>query len=54
MIVRYNDYRYIDYSNITPEDYINASIECVQFADCTAIPTTYMVKNLFILNGVPN
>jgi cell filamentation protein len=37
MIVRYNNYRYIDYSSITPEDYINASIECVQFADCTAI-----------------
>ncbi|MCX7067600.1 MAG: Fic family protein [Methylococcales bacterium] len=37
MIVRYNNYRYIDYSSITPEDYINASIKCVQFADCTAI-----------------
>ena len=35
MIVRYNNYRYIDYSIITPETYINASINRVQFADCT-------------------
>jgi cell filamentation protein len=46
MIVRYNNYRYIDYSNITPE-YINASIKCVQFADCTAIEK-------IIANGLKN
>lgn len=37
MIVRYNNYRYIDYSGIPPETYISASIECVQFADCRAM-----------------
>jgi cell filamentation protein len=47
MIVRYNNYRYIDYSSITPEDYINASIECVQFANCTVIEK-------IITNGLKN
>jgi len=37
MIALYNGYRYIDYSSIAPETYINASIQCVQFADCRAI-----------------
>jgi cell filamentation protein len=34
MIAAYNGYEFIDYSQITPEAYIDASIECVQFADC--------------------
>lgn len=34
MIAAYNGYKFINYSNITPEAYIDASIECVQFADC--------------------
>lgn len=34
MIAAYNGYQFIDYSGISPEAYINASIECVQFADC--------------------
>lgn len=33
MIALSNGYSYIDYSAITPETYINASIDCVQFAD---------------------
>ncbi len=33
MIVAYNGYRFVDYSVCTPEEYIDASIECVQFAD---------------------
>lgn len=35
MIAIYNGYKYIDYSTVTQEEYINASIECVQFADCS-------------------
>ncbi|MDO9207775.1 MAG: Fic family protein [Sulfuricurvum sp.] len=34
MIVLFNGYEYIDYSTTTPDLYIEASIECVQFADC--------------------
>lgn len=34
LIVVYNGYDYIDYSTVTPDEYIQASIECVQFADC--------------------
>lgn len=34
MIAAYNGYPFIDYSGIHPEAYIDASIECVQFADC--------------------
>ena len=37
MIALSNGYCYIDYSGITPETYINASIDCVQFADCQAM-----------------
>lgn len=33
MIAAYNGYKFIDYSQISPEAYIDASIECVQFAD---------------------
>jgi len=29
----FNGYKYIDYSTITPKEYIDAAIECVQFAD---------------------
>ncbi len=35
MIVAYNGYKFIDYSSVTPAEYINAAIECVQFADCS-------------------
>lgn len=34
MIALYNGYDYIDYSKISPKKYIQASIKCVQFADC--------------------
>ncbi len=37
MIVAYNGYQFIDYSHITPKEYIDAAIECVQFADSTAL-----------------
>ncbi len=37
MLVRYNGYQYIDYSTISPEQYIKAAIDCVQFADCMAM-----------------
>jgi len=37
MLVRYNGYQYIDYSNISPEQYIKAAIDCVQLADCMAM-----------------
>lgn len=33
MIALFNGYKYIDYSVITPKEYIDAAIECVQFAD---------------------
>jgi cell filamentation protein len=39
MVAAYNGYKYIDYSNITPEAYIEASMECVQFADCSKLET---------------
>jgi cell filamentation protein len=35
MIVVYNGYQPIDYSNYTSQEYINASIECVKYADET-------------------
>lgn len=35
MIVAFNGYKFIDYSSVTPAEYINAAIECVQFADCS-------------------
>lgn len=35
MITAYNDYQYIDYSRTSPKEYIEASIACVQFADCS-------------------
>ena len=34
MIVAYNGYKFIDYSKFTPKEYIDASIDCVQLADC--------------------
>ena len=34
LIALRNGYRAVDYSCISPESYINAAIECVQFADC--------------------
>ncbi len=33
MIAIYNGYKYIDYSTITPAEYIEAAIECVVYAD---------------------
>lgn len=36
MMVFSKGYAFIDYSSITPEEYISASIECVQYADCTS------------------
>jgi cell filamentation protein len=35
MIAAYNGYKFIDYSNISPKEYIDSAIECVQFADTT-------------------
>jgi len=43
MIVSYNGYRFIDYSVCTPEEYIDASIECVQFAECTKMETIILM-----------
>ena len=37
MIAAYNGYRFIDYSHVTPQAYIDASIDCVQLADCGAM-----------------
>lgn len=37
MIVAYNGYKYIDYSTASPEKYIQAAIECVQYADSDAM-----------------
>ena len=45
LIVIYNGYQPIDYSNYTPDDYINASIYCVKYAD-----ETFMEK--IILDGL--
>ena len=33
MIVAFNGYKFIDYSKVTPEHYINCAIDCVQFAN---------------------
>lgn len=41
----YNGYENIDYSNTTTDEYIHASIECVQFADCK-------LMEKIILNGL--
>ena len=35
MIVAFNGYKFIDYSQVTPNHYINCAIECVQCADCS-------------------
>jgi len=37
MIAAYNGYRYIDYAVVTPRAYIDASIECVQLAECSGL-----------------
>lgn len=34
LIAIYNGYKPIDYSHASPDEYINASIDCVQMADC--------------------
>jgi cell filamentation protein len=33
MIVSFNGYKFIDYSAVTPKEYINCAIDCVQYAD---------------------
>lgn len=45
MIALFNGYKYIDYSAVTPKQYIDAAIECVQFADSDSM------QNI-ILNGL--
>jgi cell filamentation protein len=45
MIVAFNGYKFIDYSKVTPEHYINCAIDCVQFADCSGFEQ-------IILNGL--
>ncbi len=45
MIVAFNGYKFIDYSLVEPLEYIDASIECVQYADCSKLET-------IILNGL--
>jgi hypothetical protein len=35
--IPHNKHSYIDYSTVTPENYISAAIDCVQFADCSAM-----------------
>lgn len=45
MIVAYNGYKFIDYSNVMPQEYINAAIECVLYADCVGFEK-------IILNGL--
>jgi cell filamentation protein len=37
MIAAYNGYGFVDYSTVTPSEYIAASIDCVKFADCGAM-----------------
>jgi len=37
MIAAYNGYQFIDYSITKPHKYIDASIECVQYADSEAL-----------------
>jgi len=37
MIVAYNGYEFIDYSHTTSQEYLQASIECVQFADASKL-----------------
>lgn len=37
MIAAYNGYKFIDYSNISPKEYIDAAIACVQFADSASL-----------------
>jgi len=39
MIVLFNGYKYIDYSTVQPIEYIDAAIECVQFADSNSMKT---------------
>lgn len=39
MIALFNGYKYIDYSTVTPREYINAAIECVQFASSENMQT---------------
>lgn len=39
LIVMYNGYKPIDYSSLTSEEYIDASISCVQYADSGSLET---------------
>ncbi len=45
MIVAFNGYKFIDYSTVTPKQYIDYAIECVQYADETGFEK-------IILNGL--
>ena len=47
LIVIYNGFNPIDYSNISPQEYINSSIDCVMLAD-------YSKLENIILNGLNN
>lgn len=37
MIAAYNGYKFIDYSHISPKQYIDSAIKCVQFADTASL-----------------
>lgn len=45
MIVAFNGYKFIDYSTVTPKQYIDCAIDCVQYADETGFEK-------LILNGL--
>ena len=45
MIVIFNGYKPIDYSTITPKEYIDCAIDCIQYADCDGFEK-------IILNGL--
>ena len=42
MIAAYNGYKFIDYSQISPKEYIDSAIECVQFADTASLEKIIM------------
>ena len=43
MITVFNGYQPIDYATVTPQTYIDASIQCVQYADASALEK--IIKN---------
>ena len=42
MIAAYNGYKFIDYSQISPKEYIDSAVECVQFADTASLEKIIM------------